>query len=238
MLFLPDASFATSYLGKRTLSLSRNAVKYMNRTSSYLKNNSMSIPLPPKFTSPEIEITAYVDASMGSSEDPHGTTGWVILANGYPVTWRSKKQSRVSRSSLKAELIALHDLVDYLEWFCTVLSSSRVKSNTTIHSDSKDLVQLVNARHPKPGAKNDIFALDDIRKKIGIVPLASLDSSMQELTRTNPTKLLHIPGSENPSDALTKSANKISLQTLIKTIQKALPPHLRSTPRKRERGGE
>lgn len=99
----PDAAFAASFLGKLTHRLSKNAIKYSNRVIAYLKGKELAIPLPSRFVTEELNIQAFVDASMGNSNDPHGTTGWIILINGYPVAWKSKKQTRVSRSSLKAE---------------------------------------------------------------------------------------------------------------------------------------
>lgn len=227
----PDLAFATSHLSKLTHRLTKNAVKYSNRVVAYTKDKALPLPIPSRFVSPELNITAYVDASMGNSNDPHGTTGWIIFINDYPVAWRSKKQTRVSRSSLKAELIALHDLVDYMEWLCNILATQKKNFTAEINTDSKDLVQLVNARHPKPTEKNDIFTLEHIREKVGVVPLHAMKDALSSVKQlATKYTVQHIPGESNPSDALTKSAGRRSLQVLIDKIRSVL--------KKKERGGK
>ena len=52
-------------------------------------------------------LVGYTDADYaGDSNDRKSTTGWIYLFNGSPISWASKKQSLVARSSMESELIA------------------------------------------------------------------------------------------------------------------------------------
>lgn len=53
-------------------------------------------------------INAYIDADwVGCPIDRRSTTGYCTFVGGNLVTWRSKKQSVVTRSSVEAEYIAM-----------------------------------------------------------------------------------------------------------------------------------
>lgn len=170
----PDVAYAASYFGKQVFALTEKAFELMDRTTQYMKDNEYSIPVPSTFVSEKLDVKMYVDASMGNNNDVHGTTGWILLVNGYPISWRAKRQHRVSRSSLKAELIALHDAIDQIEWLSTVAASQGIDCDVNIFTDSKDLVHLVLARHPHPSERADIFRIEQIRQALGRVPLEAL----------------------------------------------------------------
>jgi hypothetical protein len=62
-------------------------------------------------------IVAYADADWGSDPvDRKSVTGWVVLLNGDPVSWASKKQKVVSQSSCEAELYAEAAGINELKW--------------------------------------------------------------------------------------------------------------------------
>ena len=52
-------------------------------------------------------LAGYADADFaGDRDDRKSTTGWLFTFNGAPISWASKKQSTVSRSSMESELVA------------------------------------------------------------------------------------------------------------------------------------
>jgi hypothetical protein len=60
-------------------------------------------------------VTAYSDADF--AEDPttrKSTTGWVVMLCGAAISWRSKRQSTVARSTMEAEYVAAASVVDEL----------------------------------------------------------------------------------------------------------------------------
>lgn len=69
-----------------------------------------------------LELVCYSDTDWASSiEDRRSTSGYVIYLCSTPVTWCSKKQSVVSRSSAEAEYRSLANCVSELLWIQQLL---------------------------------------------------------------------------------------------------------------------
>jgi transposase InsO family protein len=52
-------------------------------------------------------LAGFTDADFaGDTNDRKSTTGWIFMFNNAPLSWASKKQTGVSRSSMEAELVA------------------------------------------------------------------------------------------------------------------------------------
>ena len=49
----------------------------------------------------------YADAAYANNEDYKSTSGYVFIAQGGAITWRSKKQTTIALSSMKAEYVAI-----------------------------------------------------------------------------------------------------------------------------------
>lgn len=109
------------------------------------------------FTSDPMELKAFSDSDWGG--DPltrHSTTSFVVFPGSNPVSWQSKKQGSVSRSSTEAEYRALanttaditwirHLLADLHEFFpdplllCDNLSALALSPNPIYHSRIKHM---------------------------------------------------------------------------------------------------
>jgi hypothetical protein len=64
-----------------------------------------------------LELRAYSDADwVGDPTDRRSTTGYCFLLGTSLISWRSKKQSIVARSSTEAEYRALTDTTSELLW--------------------------------------------------------------------------------------------------------------------------
>ena len=74
-----------------------------------------------------LALEAYTDADyVGSVVDRRSTIGYYTFLGGNLVTWRSKKQSLVARSSAEAEFLAMAQGVYELLWF----KCNTIKRNT------------------------------------------------------------------------------------------------------------
>ena len=73
-------------------------------------------------------LEAYTDADYaGSIVARRSTTGYCTFLGGILVTWKSKKQSVVARSSAEAEFRAMAQGVCELLWLKIILEDLKIK---------------------------------------------------------------------------------------------------------------
>ena len=75
-----------------------------------------------RYTSCSLDLTAYSDADWaGDPNDRRSTTGSIIFLGSNPISWSSKKQQTVSRSSTEAEYRALSSTAAEIDWLKQLL---------------------------------------------------------------------------------------------------------------------
>uniref|UniRef100_A0A2N9GQ59 Uncharacterized protein n=1 Tax=Fagus sylvatica TaxID=28930 RepID=A0A2N9GQ59_FAGSY len=98
-----------------------------------------------------LTLRAYSDADWaGDPTDRRSTTGYCFLLGSSLISWRSKKQSVVARSSTEAEYRALADTTSELLWLRWLLQDLGVSTSsaTPIYCDNRSAIQI---------ARNDVF---------------------------------------------------------------------------------
>ena len=98
-----------------------------------------------------LELGAYSDADWaGDPTDRRSTTGFCFFLGSSLISWRSKKQTVIARSSTEAEYRALADTTQELIWLRWLLSDMGVSHSgaTTLHCDNRSAIQI---------AHNDVF---------------------------------------------------------------------------------
>ena len=74
-----------------------------------------------------LTFSAFFDADWaGDPTDRKSTTGMVIFLGSSPISWSSKKQSTVSRSSIEAEYRALASTAAELAWLRTLFKDLKL----------------------------------------------------------------------------------------------------------------
>jgi hypothetical protein len=98
-----------------------------------------------------LQLHAYTDADWaGDPTDRRSTTGYCFLLGTSLISWRSKKQTVVARSSTEAEYRALADTTAELLWLRWLLQDMGVSlsSATPLYCDNRSAIQI---------AHNDVF---------------------------------------------------------------------------------
>ncbi|KAG8484431.1 hypothetical protein CXB51_022868 [Gossypium anomalum] len=145
----------------------------------------------------KLMLEGFSDASWGSDvDDRRSTSGYCVFLGGNPVSWSSKKQPVVSRSSAEAEYRSLAHIVTEMVWIQSLLAELSVTSRgkALVWCDSSAAVAV--AGNPVLHSKFKHVELDlfFVREKVA-----------QGLFQIG-----HVPGQEQVADILTKplSANQ------------------------------
>ncbi|KAL0420890.1 UNVERIFIED_CONTAM: Retrovirus-related Pol polyprotein from transposon RE2 [Sesamum latifolium] len=96
-----------------------------------------------------VKIEAYSDADYaGSKDDRKSTSGYCTYVGGNLVTWRSKKQTTVARSSVEAEYRAMGHTTSEVLWLKNILTELGLMYGGPIpmHCDNQAAIHL--ASHP------------------------------------------------------------------------------------------
>ena len=109
----PDLLKPVIALARNVSCWSRNCDKGLYRLMCYMSSSAHYRMIGVVDDNPEdLHLRLYVDADFaGEREDAYSTSGgWLVLCGPrtyFPLTWVSKKQSSVSRSTTEAEVVAL-----------------------------------------------------------------------------------------------------------------------------------
>lgn len=135
-------------------------------------------------------LAGYMDADFaGDRDDRKSTTGWLFTFNGAPISWASKKQSTVSRSTMESKLVA--GLFATAEGIWLIRLGQDFKHNFTpipLFTDNQSALAF---------SKNDI--VNNRTKHID----THFHYAKEQVSNGN-INLRYIPSLENPADILTK----------------------------------
>lgn len=175
-------------------------------TLSFKKNLREFIQVIPKFflsfgSSSNNHITTFCDADWASCPlTRKSVTGYFIKLGNSVISWKSKKQSIVSRSSAEAEYRSIATTVTEVVWMIGLMNDLGIKIHKPIDvcTDSKAAILL--AANPVYHERTKHIEVDChfIREKI-----------VQGIICTK-----YIPTQEQPTDMLTKGLTKVQHQVL------------------------
>ncbi|KAL1203338.1 Retrovirus-related Pol polyprotein from transposon TNT 1-94 [Cardamine amara subsp. amara] len=141
----PDISFAVNQVSQHMQTPSKHHWGMIDRILRYLKGT------PGKGIwmgrNNATDIVGYCDADWaGDKSDRKSTTGYCTFVGGNLVTWRSKKQKVVSRSSAEAEYRAMANTTGELVWIKAFLKDLGIKSSApiTLHCDNQAAIHIAS----------------------------------------------------------------------------------------------
>ena len=135
----PDISFAVSKMSRFTSNPSNEHWKAITRIFGYLlKTKDLGLHYG-RF--PAI-LEGYTDASWISNIGDHkSTTGWIFTLAGGAISWKSKKQTCITLSTMESEFVALAFAGQEAEWLRDLLLEVPLAkdnvSKVMIHCDSQ-----------------------------------------------------------------------------------------------------
>ncbi|GKV03503.1 hypothetical protein SLEP1_g15792 [Rubroshorea leprosula] len=98
-------------------------------------------------TSSPLHLIAYCDADWaGCPATRRSTTGFYVCLGNSPVSWKSKKQVTVSRSSAEVEYRAMATTASELSWLKTLLCNLQVSHSKpmTLYCDNRATLHIAN----------------------------------------------------------------------------------------------
>ncbi len=139
----PDIAFAVSKLSRYLNKPTKNHLLAAQHLLRYLKHTQDYCLRFPKDACDNIDI--WVDADLGGCNDTRrSTSGRIILYNGCPVTWKSKRQSVPAKSTAEAEYISLSEAITDAIWLKNLADEMdfKVKDPQIIHEDNQACIQI------------------------------------------------------------------------------------------------
>ncbi|XP_050909990.1 secreted RxLR effector protein 161-like [Lathyrus oleraceus] len=98
------------------------------------------------FVGISLQLSAYSDADWAGCPDTcHFVTGWCMFLGSSLISWKSKKQTRVSKSSNESEYCAMSTACSKILWLRGLLAKlgfSQIES-TSLYADNTSVIQIV-----------------------------------------------------------------------------------------------
>lgn len=146
----PDISFATNQLARFVSKPSDAHLKAAKRILRYLKGTASHGLIYSKPCQPDVvnQLVTYADAQYGGDalHNAKSISGAVVLLNGGPILWSSKRQLTIAMSSTEAEYVALSAVTKTLMFLialCNDLGSVQALPKT-IFEDNQGAIFIAN----------------------------------------------------------------------------------------------
>ena len=196
----PDLAFAynelskfVQYPGEKHWECGRRVLQYLRGT--YDRGIKWHDPGSGK----RHNLLAYVDSDFAACKDTRRSqTGYLVTMNGGPVSWRAKRQSSVTLSSAEAEFVAASLCgVEILYTRELMKGFGLEQKKPTILLEDNESCRLMASNPVNRERSRHI----DTRVHW-----------LRELVKNKILKVVKVKGTENPSDALTKSVPAPTLE--------------------------
>ncbi|KAL2243797.1 UNVERIFIED_CONTAM: Retrovirus-related Pol polyprotein from transposon TNT 1-94 [Sesamum indicum] len=154
----PNISFSVSKLARYTSCPDKTHWGALDRVLRYLKG---SVSLAIYYGIFPVVLEGYSDASwIAKNSGSNGCSGYVFTLGEGAVSWKSAKQTLITRSMFEAELCALNTTGTEAEWLFGLLSQlpvvSQPLSPIAVHCDSQTTIAKVRSRKYNQKTKRHI----------------------------------------------------------------------------------
>ena len=199
----PDICYLVNLLSQFMHSPRNSHFQAANRILKYLKGTSR-LGITYRKTG-KLDLILYTDLDfVGSHVDYRSTMGYCTIFGGNLVTWKSKKQSVVSKSSTEAEFRAMSKGIDDVIWIKHLLEELKILYTTPIiiRCDNRTAISI---------AHDPIY--HDRMKHVNIDRFYIQDHLEQGVLKTE-----HVISKEQCVDIFTKGLPAKTMQYLISKL--------------------
>ncbi|EER28295.1 copia-like retrotransposon family protein [Coccidioides posadasii C735 delta SOWgp] len=150
----PDIAFAVNYLARFNSRPNRESWAAFKQILRYLKGTKSKGIVFKRDMDPEgLKPAASSDSDWAGADPAYkSTSGYIITMNGAPISWRSQRQTSVSKSTTEAEYLAASEAACELVWINDLLIDAGVISegsaklrSSKLSVDNKGAVDLAKA---------------------------------------------------------------------------------------------
>ncbi|XP_020214429.1 uncharacterized protein LOC109798521 [Cajanus cajan] len=139
----PDVTYTVNVVSQHMKNPREEHMEVVTRILRYLKSSLGGGLIYSKNN--HLEVEGYSDSNwVGTKPDRKSTIGYVTLVGGNLVTWRSKKQKKVTRSSTEAKWRGMANGICKLLWLRRLLTELgyKPKSSMKLHYDNQSTIEL------------------------------------------------------------------------------------------------
>jgi hypothetical protein len=186
-----DISFAVSKLSRFVSNLGDDHWKALERVMRYLKG-TMNYGI--HYTGYPRVLEGYSDSNWISDADEiKATSGYAFTLGGRAVSWKSYKQTILTRSTMKAELIALDTVIVEAEWLRELLMDLPIVEKPIqailINCDNQTVIVKVN------NSKDNMKSSRHVKRRL---------KSVRKLRNFGVIALDYVQTAKNLADQFTK----------------------------------
>ncbi|KAK0603909.1 hypothetical protein LWI29_010028 [Acer saccharum] len=195
----PDISYAVNKLSQFMHQPSSDHWELVKRVLRYL-GGTLNDGILIHRDSP-ITLHAFSDADWAGNKDDYSSTGaYIVYLGRNPISWSSKKQHTIARSSTEAEYRTVASTAAELNWVCFLLTDLGLTLPTvpTIYCDNVGATQLCS---------NPIF---HSRMKHVAIDFHFIRDQVQ----SGSLRVTHVSSKDQLADALTKPLPRAAFQNL------------------------
>lgn len=200
----PDIAFAVGLVSQKNQCPKVRDWKNVKHIFRYLYTTK---DLKLLFKSDNISMSVYCDADWGADKKTRKSiSGFVLRLAGGAITWHSRKQSCVARSTLEAEYISMSEVTKEVEWISNLFQE--LKQESMLDKPCKILAD--NASAIKLSLNNSI---GEGSKHIDI-----MYHNCKDLVKKGVVKFEYVPSAENVADIFTKNLSRVKLEKFRESL--------------------